>query len=183
MTRPLTVIILAAGRGTRMKTQAPKVLFDVCGLPALAHVVRAARALLPERIVLVVSKDGQEACLKAVASDPASGEVECVIQDPPLGTGHAVQRALGVVDADQTDLLVVYGDGPLIRSSSLERLYDRHCESGAGASLLTANVDDPSGLGRVVRDGAGQVARIVEELDADDATRAIREVNTGILGI
>lgn len=182
MNSPLSVVILAAGRGTRMKTAAPKVLFDLCGLPSLLHVVRSARALDPEKIVVVVSKEGRTACERAVMADAAAcGEVEFAIQDPPLGTGHAVQAALPAVDADGTDLLVLYGDGPLIRTASLRLLKERHQQACAGASLLTAVVDDPTGLGRIITDADGRVARIVEELDADAEQKRIRLVNTGIL--
>ena len=182
MNSPLSVVILAAGRGTRMKTAAPKVLFDLCGLPSLLHVVRSARALDPEKIVVVVSKEGRTACERAVMADAAAcGEVEFAIQDPPLGTGHAVQAALPAVDADGTDLLVLYGDGPLIRTASLRLLKERHQQACAGASLLTAVVDDPTGLGRIITDADGRVARIVEELDADAEQKRIRMVNTGIL--
>ncbi|MFH0944193.1 MAG: NTP transferase domain-containing protein [Planctomycetota bacterium] len=181
MNTPLSVVILAAGRGTRMKTEAPKVLFDLCGLPSLVHVVRTARTLEPERIVVVVSKEGRVACEQAVAADAACGGVSFVVQDPPLGTGHAVRTALAAVDADRTDLLVLYGDGPLIRAASLRLLHERHRQAEAGASLLTAVVEDPTGLGRIITEADGRVVRIVEELDADDAEKRIRLVNTGIL--
>jgi len=181
VSRSLSVVILAAGRGTRMKTEAPKVLFDVCGLPALVHVTRLARSLDPARVVVVVSAGGRDACRAAVAKDPASGAVEFVVQDSPLGTGHAVRAALPLLEGDSNDLLVLYGDGPLVRKSSLERLRSRHVEQAPGASLLIAEVDDPTGLGRIVLDDKGRVERIVEELDADAAIRAIRRVNTGIV--
>ncbi len=172
--KPLSVVVLAAGQGKRMRSDRPKVLHALAGRPLLAHVLEAARALGPGRIV-VVHGHGGEAVRAAFAGEPGLTWVE---QAERLGTGHAVAQALPEVqDGDQ--VLVLYGDVPLVRPQTLRRLLD--AAGGERVAVLTACLDDPTGYGRIVRDEAGQLARIVEEKDADAATRAIREVNTGIL--
>lgn len=180
MAPPLHVVVLAAGRGTRMRSGRPKVLHDVCGRPAVAHVLRAARALAAGRIALVTSPDLREELGRL---EEAEG-VHLVLQDPPGGTGHAVECALGAgraADADEF-VLVLYGDGPLYRPETLRRLVRalEGSEETAGV-LLTAEVADPTGLGRVVRGERGEVLRIVEELEADEETRRIREIFPGVL--
>lgn len=179
MERPCSVIVLAAGRGTRMKSSTPKVLFDVCGISSLEHVVRAARGIGAERLLVVVAKDSPklEAAVRDLGAVP-------VVQDPPLGTGHAVRLAVDAIPPDaRGDLVVLYGDGPLFSARSLANLLAQHRSSHAAETLLTAVVANPHGLGRIVRGADGTVARIVEEIDADEATRAIREINTGILAL
>ncbi len=181
MTRPLHVFVLAAGRGTRMKSEQPKVLFDVCGRPALTHVVRLANEVGAASVTVIVSPEHQEACARATEGDGA----RVVVQDPPRGTGHAAQvawEALGEA-TDEADVLILYGDGPLYTARTVRRLLEAHVAGGedVGGTLLTVELDDPSGYGRVVRSADGGVDRIVEELDADEATRRIREVNTGIV--
>lgn len=174
MDAALSILILAAGRGTRMKSPTPKVLFDVCGLPALLHVMRAAESLQPARLAIVVAPDA------AAVRQAVAGRAECVQQDEPLGTGHAVRGALAELGITSGDLMVLCADGPLFRADSLSRLLAAHRAAGAAETLLTARVSNPAGLGRVVASAAGAVERIVEELDADAATRALCEVNTGI---
>lgn len=169
-----------------MRTDAPKVLFDVCGLPSLLHVVRTCRALQPARLLVVVSEEIRQACQAALDGDPCpqANAVRLVVQEPQLGTGHAVAAAYAALPADESDdgdVLVLYGDGPLIEVSSLSRLLEQHRETAAGVTVMTSVREDPTGYGRIVLDGAGRVERIVEELDADTATRELREVNTGIL--
>lgn len=178
MNRPLHAVILAAGRGTRMKSPTPKVLFDVCGRSALGHVVDLARRLEAETLTIVVAPGFAEVCAADAGSGPPPPRM--VVQDPPLGTGHAVRCALDALGAADGDLLVLYGDGPLYTEASLRAVLARHRETDAGATVLSALQDDPTGYGRLVGP-PGQVDRIVEELDADLATRALREVNTGIL--
>lgn len=182
MVRPLSVIVLAAGKGTRMRSSRPKVLFDVCGKPALAHVVEVAAELGAARVAVVVGQDGREACEQVLAAHGAADRLLFAVQDPPRGTGHAVQEAVAALGAAaaEDDVLVLYGDGPLIRAETARALLARHRESGAAATLLTAVRADPTSYGRIVTDAAGRVLRIVEELDADAETRAIHEVNTGI---
>ncbi|WP_066457507.1 bifunctional UDP-N-acetylglucosamine diphosphorylase/glucosamine-1-phosphate N-acetyltransferase GlmU [Castellaniella caeni] len=171
----LNVIILAAGLGKRMQSDLPKVLHPIAGQPMLSHVLAAARALAPERIVVVVGHGAQR-----VQQAYAGQDLHFALQQPQQGTGHAVMQALPLLlegDADDTSL-VLYGDVPLVQAGTLQALLQAR---GQGLALLTETLDDPSGYGRIVRNAAGQVVRVVEHKDADDAERAIREVNTGIL--
>ncbi|MBS0544684.1 MAG: bifunctional UDP-N-acetylglucosamine diphosphorylase/glucosamine-1-phosphate N-acetyltransferase GlmU, partial [Proteobacteria bacterium] len=169
----MEVVILAAGQGKRMRSVLPKVLQPIAGKPMLAHVIDAARALDAKRICVVYGHGGEVVRERLDAPDLAWAR-----QEPQLGTGHAVQQALPhLVDGDRA--LVLYGDVPLIGVPTLRRLAD-----AAGAdrlALLTVELDNPTGYGRILRDGAGRVTRIVEEKDATDAERKVREVNTGIL--
>jgi bifunctional UDP-N-acetylglucosamine pyrophosphorylase / glucosamine-1-phosphate N-acetyltransferase len=167
----MNVVILAAGHGKRMHSDTPKVLHPLAGRPLLAHVIDTARRLSPERIVVVYGHGGE-----TVRAAIAAGGVEWVKQEPQLGTGHAVQQALPKLEGDAATL-VLYGDVPLIRKETLEGL----CASaGNGLGLLTVELDDPKGYGRIVR-SRGSIARIVEERDASDQERSVREVNTGIM--
>jgi len=170
-TRPsLNVVILAAGKGTRMCSSLPKVLHPLAGRPLLRHVVDSARALGAERIVVVYGHGGE-----LVPSQFEGQGLVFVLQEPQLGTGHAVQQALPALEGEHT--LVMYGDVPLTRIDTLARTLQER----AGLSLITADLVDPTGYGRIVRDDAGRVVRIVEERDANPAQKAIREINTGIL--
>jgi len=168
----LAVVILAAGKGTRMHSSLPKVLHRLAGLPLLEHVVRSAQALNPDSIHVVYGHGGEQVPeqLKHLA-------VRWVEQEPQLGTGHAVQQALPGIAAQ--NLLILYGDVPLTRIDTLRALVQAAGKSGM--ALLTAELADPGGYGRIVRDAAGRVERIVEHKDATQAERAIREINTGIL--
>ncbi len=168
----LGIVVLAAGQGSRMKSDLPKVLHPLAGRPLLAHVLDTARALAPERLVVVHGHGGEQ--VQAAFPDP---DLHWVAQREQLGTGHAVQQALPALDGIDK-VLVLYGDVPLIRPASLRALIDG-TESALG--LMTVTLDDPSGYGRIVRDAAGNVLRIVEEKDADEHERAIREINTGIM--
>jgi bifunctional UDP-N-acetylglucosamine pyrophosphorylase / glucosamine-1-phosphate N-acetyltransferase len=170
---PLQVVILAAGKGKRMRSDLPKVLHPLAGRPLLAHVLAAARALSPRRLCVVVGHGGN-----AVRERLAAEEVAWVEQSPQLGTGHAVQQALPALEAGGI-VLVLYGDVPLISSATLAGLVE--AAAGGRLALLTQVLDDPAGYGRIVKDAGGAVLRIVEEKDANAAERAIREVNTGIL--
>ena len=171
----LSVVILAAGEGRRMRSALPKVLHPLAGRPLLAHVVDAARALSPRRI-LVVYGHGSETLR---ASLPLS-DVEWVAQPRQLGTGHAVQQTLAHLPAEDT-VLVLYGDVPLIAPATLKRLVAG--ADGDRLMLLTARLSDPAGYGRIVRDDQGRVRRIVEDRDASPEERAIDEVNTGIMAL
>jgi len=168
----LQVVILAAGKGTRMKSALPKVLHPIAGRSLLGHVLAAAKALEPARMVVVYGHGG-EAVPQAFDGSGAA----FVLQEPQLGTGHAVQQAVPLLD-DEGITLVLYGDVPLITASTLRQVLDG---AATGMSVLTVELDDPTGYGRIVRDTAGKVQRIVEQKDADEATRAIREINTGII--
>src|SRR5690348_13370400 len=169
---PLDVIVLAAGQGKRMRSDLPKVLHPVAGRPLLAHVLDAARALAPRRVV-VVHGHGAEQVRAAFAEQ----DVEWVLQAEQLGTGHAVRTALPKLSGDG-EVLILYGDVPLVRPATLKRLADAARE---GVAVMTTELDDPSGYGRVLRTPAGRVERIVEEKDASSSERAVREVNAGFM--
>jgi bifunctional UDP-N-acetylglucosamine pyrophosphorylase/glucosamine-1-phosphate N-acetyltransferase len=168
----LGIVILAAGQGTRMKSALPKVLHCIGGRPLLGHVIDCARALGPVEIVIVYGHGG-ERVRQAFAGDT---DLRWVEQAEQLGTGHAVQVALPALErADR--VLVLYADVPLTRPETLSALEATSDHFG----LLTIDLDDPTGYGRVVRDGSGRVVRIVEHKDASDDELAIREINTGIM--
>jgi bifunctional UDP-N-acetylglucosamine pyrophosphorylase/glucosamine-1-phosphate N-acetyltransferase len=174
---PLHVVILAAGEGKRMRSALPKVLQPIAGRPMLAHVVDAARALDPAMIHVVHGHGG--AAVRAAASQWNAADqpdLRWAEQARQLGTGHALQQAMpGVPDAAQ--VLVLYGDVPLITADTLRRLL----AAPGRLAVLVADLDDPAGYGRIERDAEGRVARIVEEKDADDAQKRIRTINTGIV--
>ncbi|WP_323017628.1 bifunctional UDP-N-acetylglucosamine diphosphorylase/glucosamine-1-phosphate N-acetyltransferase GlmU [Castellaniella sp.] len=171
----LNIIILAAGLGKRMQSDLPKVLHPIAGQPMLSHVLGAARALNPDRVVVVVGHGADR-----VQTAYAGQGLTFALQQPQQGTGHAVMQALPHLlegDADDT-CLVLYGDVPLVQAATLQALLQAR---GDGLALLTETLLDPAGYGRIVRDDRGRVQRIVEHKDATDAERAITEVNTGIL--
>ena len=172
MTAPLHVVILAAGEGKRMKSTLPKVLQKIAGQPMLAHVIATARALRPAGIH-VVHGHGGDAVRSAF---DGHGDVEWAEQAERLGTGHAVQQAVPGLPHDAR-VLVLYGDVPLITADTLQRLL----AAPGRLAVLVADLDDPTGYGRIVRDAEGRVGRIVEHKDADEDQRTIRTVNTGIL--
>lgn len=165
----LSIIILAAGKGTRMNSMLPKVLQPLGERPMLQHVIDTAAKLNPSRILVVIGH-GAESVRERI---PTS--VEWVMQTEQKGTGHAVQQALPRIPAED-DVLVLYGDVPLTRLETLANLL----QAGEGLGLLTVDLDDPQGYGRIVREG-GRVVAIVEEKDASDTQRKIKETNTGIL--
>lgn len=179
MSRPDTVVILAAGQGTRMKTGWAKVLAPLCGRPLIAWVVEAALALDPARVLVVVGYRAADV-EKAVAGLDPKGRVRCVLQEPQNGTGHALQVCLPELGADPGTTLVLYGDMPLLESASLAALCEARATGGCDAALLTAFVESPRGFGRIVRGAGGRLARIVEEKDATAEERALDEVNLGV---
>ena len=168
----MNIVVLAAGQGKRMRSELPKVLHPLAGRALLGHVLACARSLAPRRLVVVIGHGG-ERVRAAVSGD----DIRWVVQDPQLGTGHALAQALPELD-DSAPTLVLYGDVPLTRVGTLARLLKAAAPSGLG--LLTVELADPSGYGRIVRE-EGSIARIVEHRDADERLRAITEVNTGIL--
>ncbi len=172
MSRPLEVIILAAGKGTRMRSTLPKVLHPIAARPMLAHVIDTARELGATRIHVVYGHGGE---LVREAID--AGDIHWVEQAEQLGTGHAVDQAMPGV-SDDSLALVLYGDVPLIGAETLRPLINH---SGEGIALLSVRLDDPTGYGRIVRDAEGRVERIVEQKDASSDELAIDEGNTGIL--
>jgi bifunctional UDP-N-acetylglucosamine pyrophosphorylase/glucosamine-1-phosphate N-acetyltransferase len=170
---PLSVVILAAGQGKRMKSELPKVLQPLAGAPLLAHVVATARTLGPEAIH-VVHGHGADAVRAAITGS----DIRWDLQAEQKGTGHALAQAMPGVPEGH-DVLVLYGDVPLIRAATLADLVARSLPDAL--ALLSARLPDPTGYGRVVRDATGRVARIVEERDASDEERKIAEINTGVL--
>lgn len=170
--RPLHVVILAAGQGTRMRSDLPKVLHPLAGRPLLRHVVDTALDLDPAA-VHVVHGHGSDSVRSALADAP----VTWVEQGEQLGTGHAVQQALPAIPDDAT-VLVLYGDVPLVRAETMTNLV---AAAADGAAVLTTELADPVGYGRVIRDADGSVARIVEDKDARPGERAVRETNTGLM--
>jgi bifunctional UDP-N-acetylglucosamine pyrophosphorylase / glucosamine-1-phosphate N-acetyltransferase len=174
----MNIVILAAGQGKRMRSNLPKVLHRIAGRPMLGHVIVTAQQVAAARstaahLVVVVGHGADSVRAEFAGTD----DLSFVLQEPQLGTGHAVQQAVPKL-LDDAHTLVLYGDVPLVRTATLQRLLEA---AGDGVAILTVQLADPTGYGRVVRDASGHVRRIVEEKDADAAERAIREVNTGIL--
>jgi bifunctional UDP-N-acetylglucosamine pyrophosphorylase/glucosamine-1-phosphate N-acetyltransferase len=170
---PLSIVILAAGQGKRMKSDLPKVLQPLAGQPMLAHVTATAQALQADAIH-VVHGHGGELVKNALASE----SVNWVLQAEQHGTGHAVAQAIPAIPDDH-DVLVLFGDVPLVRAATLQQLVTQAGPRSIG--LLTVVLENPAGYGRIVRDNAGSVVRIVEEKDANTKERAIREINTGLM--
>ena len=169
----LSVVILAAGQGKRMHSALPKVLHPLAGKPIAAHVIAAARALAPRAICVVYGHGGEQ-----VRDALAAPDLAFVQQDPPRGTGDAVRKALPLLPADGTTL-VLLADVPLVPSGALARLAQLAQEGKL--AVLTAHVSQPHGLGRIVRDAKGRVQAIVEERDATAAQKRIDEINTGVI--
>jgi bifunctional UDP-N-acetylglucosamine pyrophosphorylase/glucosamine-1-phosphate N-acetyltransferase len=167
----IAVVILAAGKGTRMKSGLAKVLHPIAGRPMLAFALEAAESLEPERLVVVVGRDAERVC------DAFAGRATFVRQDEQRGTGHAVAQAEAALEGASGDVLILYGDTPLIRPETLAELIAAKARTRADLALLTAEVDVP---GIVIRDETGSVARIVEATDATPEQLAIRERNTGV---
>jgi bifunctional UDP-N-acetylglucosamine pyrophosphorylase/glucosamine-1-phosphate N-acetyltransferase len=175
MTVPLNVVILAAGKGTRMHSDLPKVLHPLAGRPLIEHVVAAADRLDPQRVCVVYGHGG-DALPQAVGRD----DLAWVLQEPQLGTGHAVQQTLPRLDPEAV-ALILYGDVPLIRSETLQEMVA--IARGGAVALLTVRLANPAGYGRIVRNAQGGVERIVEHKDASADELAIHEVNTGIMAM
>ncbi|MGW1210855.1 bifunctional UDP-N-acetylglucosamine diphosphorylase/glucosamine-1-phosphate N-acetyltransferase GlmU [Streptomyces sp. NPDC002499] len=177
--RPAAVVVLAAGEGTRMKSATPKVLHEICGRSLVGHVLAAARELAPENLVVVVGHAREKVTAHLGVIDPA---VHTAVQAEQNGTGHAVRIGLeelgGSVDGT---VVVVCGDTPLLTGETLRRLAATHSADGNAVTVLTAEVPDATGYGRIVRDDVtGAVVEIVEHKDASEAQRAIREINSGV---
>ncbi len=171
------VVVLAAGGGTRMKSSRSKLLHEVGGRSLLSHALRAASSVRPQHLVVVVghARDQVEPHVGEVAP-----EALIAVQDQQLGTGHAVQCGLSVLPELSGEVLVTYGDVPLLTGETLARLVELHRGEGNAVTVLTADVPDPTGYGRVLRGAGGDVERIVEHRDADEAERAVTEINSGI---
>jgi len=170
-------VVLAAGLGTRMKSGIAKVLHSLGGQPLLWYPLAALRRLDPERVVVVVGY--QADAVRAVAEGVGLRGLKTVVQSEQRGTGHAVRCAAPALAGFTGDLLILYGDAPLVRTTTLQRLLEHHRASAADLTLLSMRLPDPYGYGRIVRDERGRVVRIVEERDASAEERAIDEVNPG----
>ncbi|GHU05375.1 bifunctional protein GlmU [Betaproteobacteria bacterium] len=168
----MNIVILAAGQGKRMVSTLPKVLHPLAGKVLVSHVIDTARALSPRRLCIVYGHGGE-----TVRSALDAPDLSWALQEPQLGTGHAVRQALPFLDG-QGITLVLYGDVPLIRAETLRRLVQAAAD---GLAILSVELADPQGYGRIVRNSAGEVTRIVEQKDASAEERAIREINTGIM--
>jgi len=171
---PLDVVVLAAGQGKRMRSDLPKVLHPLAGRALLAHVLDTARALSPRKTI-VVHGHGAE---RVRAAFPEA-DLDWVLQGEQLGTGHAVQQAMPGVDP-KSMVVILYGDVPLVRRESLKRLIDA---AGDGMAVMTTELQNPKGYGRIVRQPSGRVERIVEDKDASEKERAIREINAGFMAL
>ena len=171
----LHIVVLAAGKGTRMRSALPKVLHPAAGLPLIDHVLRAAASLSPSSIIVVVGHEA-ERLKEGLREHPG---LSFAVQEPQLGTGHALLQAEPFLRGARGTVVLLSGDVPLLRASTLGALVRTHEERQAAATVLTAVVDAPAGYGRIVRDGQG-IAAIVEHKDASAAEREIREINSGI---
>jgi bifunctional UDP-N-acetylglucosamine pyrophosphorylase / glucosamine-1-phosphate N-acetyltransferase len=172
---PLAAVILAAGKGTRMRSKTPKVMQPVAGRPMIFYTLDLAAGLQASPVVVVVGHQAE----RLTKMMPQTGW-QAVEQAEQLGTGHAVRQTEEILKDFPGDVLVLHADVPLLRADTLHRLVETHRDSSAVVTVLTAVMEQPGRLGRVVRDEAGRVRRIVEALDATEAERALREVNTGI---
>ncbi|MDP6436940.1 MAG: bifunctional UDP-N-acetylglucosamine diphosphorylase/glucosamine-1-phosphate N-acetyltransferase GlmU [Gammaproteobacteria bacterium] len=168
----MSVVILAAGQGTRMRSALPKVLQPLAGRPLLEHVISTAETLKPRQVCVVYGHGAEQ-----VLEHFSDRDVQWALQEPQLGTGHAVQQAMQHLREDET-VLIIYGDVPLVLPATIESLAKAASD---GPAILTVIETDPTGYGRIVRDPAGAVSAIVEEKDATDDQRRISEVNTGLL--
>lgn len=171
----LAVIIMAAGKGTRMKSDLPKVMHEIAGEPLLTHVLRTASELNPVRVVVILGH-GRERVSQIIDNE----DINIVVQDPPLGTGHAVMQAEAALTGFNGDVVILSGDVPLLTAASLKRLTDYHRSKQAAITVASTKAPDPTGYGRIVRDVEGIFLRIVEHKDATAAELAINEINSGI---
>ena len=167
-------VILAAGKGTRMKSKLYKVLHPVCGKPMVEHVVDQVKEIKPKEIMVVVGYGAEH-----VREQLGEG-LTYVRQEEQLGTGHAVQVTKEQLAFKQGSTLILCGDTPLITSETMERLIDYHHQEQAAVTILTTNLQNPKGYGRIIRDQKGEVLRIVEEQDASLEEQQVTEINTGI---
>jgi bifunctional UDP-N-acetylglucosamine pyrophosphorylase/glucosamine-1-phosphate N-acetyltransferase len=174
--RPVAVMVLAAGEGTRMKSRIPKVLHRLCGRSLLGHVLTTVGELDPQRTVLVAGHGREEVSAEAVRYAPGAA---VVVQDRLAGTGHAVRMVIEALGIMPGIVVVTYGDMPLLRAATLTELVREHAAAQNAVTVLTVRAADPAGYGRIVRDDHGALAEIVEEADATPAQHAIDEINSG----
>ncbi|MGB8657788.1 MAG: NTP transferase domain-containing protein [Candidatus Zixiibacteriota bacterium] len=173
--RPVAAVILAAGKGKRMNSDLPKVLHQLGGKPIVEYVIDTAKKLGAQRIILIVGHKGNQ-----TQESLEHLEVEFVVQEEQLGTGHAVLQTKELLSDFDGDVLILYGDVPLLKADTLKRLLTEHRKRKVAATVLTAVLDDPSHYGRIIRDEQGMVQEIVEAKDASADQRDIKEINSGI---
>ena len=178
MVADLHIVVLAAGKGTRMKSGLPKVLHAIGGLTLIDRVLRTATALNPTSTTLVIGH-GAEALRAALADHPADAGLQFVVQDPQLGTGHALLQTAPMLRGKQGTVILLSGDVPLLTPATLQALLATHRDTQAACTVVTATLDRPFGYGRIVR-AAGHITRIVEDRDASPSQKALKEVNSGI---
>jgi UDP-N-acetylglucosamine diphosphorylase/glucosamine-1-phosphate N-acetyltransferase len=171
----LAIIVLAAGKGTRMKSDLPKVLHQIGGLPLIEHVLRSAQALVPDRLIIVVGHRREE-----VKNRIRGFGADFVVQEPQLGTGHAVQIAARELVGFDGEVVVLSGDVPLLKASTLRKLVEAHVSHHSAATVLTTHAPDPTAYGRIVRSGEGTFDKIVEEREATVKEKEISEINSGV---
>lgn len=167
-------VVLAAGKGTRMKSALPKVLHKVLGKSMVSHAVAALEKIGAEKVVAVVGYGGD------LVKEELSGRAEIAVQAEQLGTGHAVMMTKDLLEGLEGTTIVTYGDGPLLTAQTIEKLCAYHEQEDASVTILTATPEDPTGLGRIIRDADGNVLRIVEQKDGTPEELAINEINTGV---
>jgi UDP-N-acetylglucosamine diphosphorylase/glucosamine-1-phosphate N-acetyltransferase len=177
--KQLVTVILAAGQGKRMQDPTkPKVLYELAGKPLVGHVLDLAKNVASQRTIVIVGfgRDKVQAYIELVAP-----KTEFAIQEPLLGTGHALQQTTPLLGNFDGNILVLYGDVPLLQQATIERLLASHSEAGVRATILTAIFDNPAGYGRIVRTNDGKhLKAIIEHRDASDEVREIKEINSGI---
>ena len=175
-TKSIAVVILAAGKGTRMNSDLPKVMHKMGGKPMVEYVIQTAGRLKAKRIILVVGHKWEQ------TKDLIDRyKVEFVIQEEQLGTGHAVMQTQKLLSDFNGDVLILYGDVPLLTAETLNKLLEEHRKKKAAATILTSILDDPSHYGRIIRDKRGMVQEIVEVKDASADQIKVKEINTGII--
>jgi UDP-N-acetylglucosamine pyrophosphorylase len=176
----LAVVILAAGQGTRMKDPSKaKVLYPVNGKPMIDYVLMRAEDLTPEKIVLIVGYR-RELVIEHVQDIFPDSPIEFAVQEPQLGTGHAVMQSETHLNNFSGNVLILYGDVPMLSGQTLRKLIESHANARAAATVLTADLQDPTGYGRVIRSANGALEKIVEHKDATEQERSVKEVNSGI---
>lgn len=168
----LKALVLAAGKGTRMKSELPKVIHKVNGIPMVKKILNELDALQTEENILILGHK-KEVVLEEL------GDVKYVVQEEQLGTGHAIMQAKELLQDYDGDVMILCGDTPLLRHETLKRMYEAHKKSGASTTILTSIYENPFGYGRIVTNGNNVVA-IVEEKEADEETKKIKEVNAGV---
>lgn len=169
-------VILAAGKGTRMQSDVPKVLHVLKGQPLLRHVIDLTNELGIDKKIMIVGY-GRDQVLEYAEQFT----VDFAVQEPQLGTGHAVMQAEAALKDFEGDVLVLYGDVPLLRAATIKNMLDLHAQLEASATILTAIFEDPTGYGRIIRNSQGDILGIVEQKDATEEQRHVKEINSGII--